>query len=69
MGSLAFDLFLGIVGFGSLAWALGFVSLAWDLWSGILGLGNWDGEAGGTAGPERGEPGWAAPSHTALRVE
>ncbi len=51
LGSLVGDLQLGIFGFGSLSWVLGFVSLAWDLWLGIfgLGLGNWDPEAGGSA--------------------
>ena len=44
LGSLAWDLLLGIFGFGSLAWDLwlgisGLGSLAWDLWLRDLRLG------------------------------
>ena len=39
LGSLAWDLWLGVFGLGSLAWISGLGSLAWDLSLGISGLG------------------------------
>ena len=41
MRYMAWDLWLGISGLGSLAWNLGLISSAWDFWLGIFGFGSW----------------------------
>ena len=64
-----FGFWLKIFGFGSLALSL---RLLWlgifglDFCVGILVFGNWGSEAGGTTGPEFGEPGQVTASHKAL---
>ena len=68
---------LGMFSFGSLASAFGFLDLwlgifglgplAWDLRVEILGLRNWNPEAGGTAGPELGGHGRATDRYSSLR--
>ena len=41
MGSLAWDLWFGTFGLGSLAGVFGLRSLTWNLWLEIFGSGSW----------------------------